>query len=206
MIFIQGQNGDSSTHEVLRYFMHWKIPFVKLADTDFLDELRITISDTDSKIILSNKNISIDLSAISAYWYRRGNLGLNKDNINIFHPNIPENEIFRFITTEYSTVTQFVNYHLEKSKRQIGAFSKNNLNKIIQLQLAKEVGFKIPRIVICNNKIEVQQLYDEIGPLGWFRRDRCTRAQTCESCDCSTRPDSSIVFHTNLFLCDDCTH
>ncbi len=42
--------------------------------------------------------------------------------------------------------------------------------------------------------------------LSWFRRDRCTRAQTCESCDCSTRPDSSIVFHTNLFLCDDCTH
>lgn len=164
MIFIVGQNGDSSTHEVCRYFMHWKTPFVKIADSDTIDDFQIIHSQKGQKILISKEKVFFDLCTISAYWYRRGNLKFNH-NFSVQHPDIAEEDIFNFVKSEHSTIIQFVHAHLEQTEIRIGAMSKNNLNKLVQLQLAKDVGLRIPEFVICNSKIEVQSFFDDVGTL-----------------------------------------
>ncbi|MCK6639586.1 MAG: grasp-with-spasm system ATP-grasp peptide maturase [Bacteroidia bacterium] len=164
MILIVGQNGDSSTHEVLRYLMYWNAPFIKISDLDTIDNVSIQCTNRQHEVTISKDSMKVNLSKVSAYWYRRGNL-VFQYKMNATHPEIAESEIHDFVKKEYSTIANYIHYCLEQIGTRIGAFSKNNINKLIQLQYAKEVKLLIPRFIISNNRKEVQRFYNDVGTL-----------------------------------------
>ncbi len=159
MIFIVSRVIEACTEDVISWLKHYKHNFIRVNATDTVDIIDISTQNKEFKIVLSiNDRFQIDLSSVTAYWYRRGDL-------NLFQFESQKNKIHHYfqtyLTKEISVVQSLIYKELEK-KFHINKRIDNETNKLINLIYASDCGLKIPNFSIkttTNKEEELTQNY-----------------------------------------------
>nr|WP_320117756.1 grasp-with-spasm system ATP-grasp peptide maturase [uncultured Marinifilum sp.] len=147
MILILSIHEDQSTNEVINWLSFYKLKFVRINEDTPILVSKIVISNEELSIKLNIDGNYFDLKKVTAFWYRRGEINLaniiNKTKFN----EITDNLFF-----ERKTVRDFIQNYLKNKSIRINSFDDININKLIVLQIAREVGLNIPNTFISEKK------------------------------------------------------
>lgn len=145
MILIVSENEDHSTSEVIQWLIYYKARFVRVNKGDQLTLRKVQISNhKDCKfVILSKERGEIDLSSITAIWYRRGGLHFHMPNIDFIQDKDLKQQVIRHLKNEHNILEDYLQY-LMYSIPHIGTYSTRGVNKLILLDQARKLGIDIP--------------------------------------------------------------
>jgi len=151
MILILSQSVEKSTDDVLQYLTYYGCKYKRINDIDNITSIDISFEDSVSIEFVHNDS-KIDLNKVKSYWYRRGYFYIGVPDI----PNdLIEQDYYKYylfyLKNEYQTIIQFLNFRL-KSIPHISSFYNNYISKLVQLDVAKKVGLKVPNTLITGNK------------------------------------------------------
>ena len=158
MILIVSENEDHSTSEVIQWLIYYKAKFVRINKDDSLIIRKVQISNNkDCKfVLLSKERGGIDMSNITAIWYRRGSLHFHLPNIDFIQDNNLKQQAIRHLKNENNILEDYLQYLLYAIPH-IGTYSTRGVNKLILLYQARELGIDIPDTYIVT---EINQLPD----------------------------------------------
>ncbi len=148
MIIIISETTDKVTDNVIDWLFFYKYTkIIRINENDLITAININ----DNDIFITIKDRVIKLSEIKSFWHRRGFLSYSK--ICDLKKHEFSKEINNHLCDEWYSMRNYIYNELYKKK---GIFNKKgNVNKIIILKLAKEIGFKIPCFCITDNKNEI---------------------------------------------------
>lgn len=151
MVLIESSTADYSTSQVidwLRYKSSEKI--IRLDDEIEIESLSLYIGENERNSSITFKMTSpVILSSINSNWYRRGDFRFLTNNIsNQQNPII--NYFKKYQLSHNNAVIDFLTTMLPNSLNKL---KDNNLNKLIVLSAAYDLGLNIPSTIITN-KIE----------------------------------------------------
>jgi ATP-GRASP peptide maturase of grasp-with-spasm system len=166
MICIFSSSNDYSTTEVIKWLKYY----------DCNDVLRINYDDNNSPVWVNisqnDFNFKIDeitfnLSDISSIWYRKGEhwLCCKIENINFKGHNRFSEYLQKLLNKEKIKFSEFIHFTFESVIPCLGFSTKNNPNKLIVLNIAKEIGFNIPNYILTNDNKAVNVFADKNGQL-----------------------------------------
>lgn len=156
MILIISEDIDHTTDKVLDWLCsNGACNILRLNTGDKVRCESVIIGNENTEIILKCETKgTIKLSEIDFFWYRRGSLTIWLDNIE-FNTDLQEQQqLNHFLNWEVSVIKNFILLKLHK-KKSLGSYFKSVVNKLINLEIAKECGFEIPTTLISG---EIQQL------------------------------------------------
>jgi len=147
MILIISESNDKVTDNVIDWINKNKVTYIRLNETDFITSISIK-----KNIILEiNKKILLDFSKITSVWYRRGGFRL-KSLSQAGFKNLPL-QYKNHLRSEWNILNAYLEEQLSKKK---GIFNKKeNLNKLLVLDLASDLGLKTPHFNIVDNRNEI---------------------------------------------------
>jgi len=159
VILIQTEEYDRHTYQLVDWLKYYKTNYciinenTKIAFSN-LYQLNKCI---DFEIFVDN--LRIKYSEISAFWFRRYSIFFQNMSVLNSHSLSINEDIKNHFITETEGLTEFIDYLLEKHTNSIGRYSKRKFNKLIGLEIAKKVGFKIPdsNIVTSLNQIKLDK-------------------------------------------------
>ncbi|MBV8326249.1 grasp-with-spasm system ATP-grasp peptide maturase [Chryseobacterium sp.] len=143
MILILSQNNEITTTEVIKYLIQMNKKFIRVHE-DELFEIKIR----DKKIFLEGTHNVFFLDDIKSVWYRRGGLKFKrlKYTNRSIHLNMSETQHW---------LEDYVKKTLE-SKKNINKESNSDVNKLIILNKAKDIGFDVPEYFLSENTDDVE--------------------------------------------------
>jgi ATP-GRASP peptide maturase of grasp-with-spasm system len=145
MILILSEEQDQSTNNVIDWLIYYKKDFFRINYEDFV-----------TKIYLDKNNITLyfedkifDFNKITSFWQRKGLINYvklrNLGNLN----NVQKQHLIN----EWKIIDDYINFKLSKKK---GIFNpKENINKLIVLNVAQEAGLLTPNFFISDEKREI---------------------------------------------------
>ena len=153
MILILCQENDVTSLKVIEWLKYYKIPFLNIEDNksiDIIDEISINKNEIRIKFTYHNKQYTLD--SFSVVWNRRGSFLFSRQKTHSIQENlgIKDNSFYNHITREAETLKEFVAYCLTK-KFYIDDSRYYSINKLIVLDIAKQIGLKIPDTIITND-------------------------------------------------------
>lgn len=155
MVLILSVQNDLSTNHVIAWLDYMNIPWLRINGID--DIAFKSLEYKDNQIIrfeiLINECI-LDLTKVTAYWYRRGWLNNYHQNI---HENISDDEaihvnIQKYLRSEIENVFHFAYHYLYRSKISINSFLTAVNDKSYYQFIASEVGLNVPDTLVCTEK------------------------------------------------------
>lgn len=197
MVLILSSERDNSTNKVINWFLKWNVPFIRVANRDKFIVETIVINNEESFFILKNTvgGQLIDSREITAYWYRR-------DRINLHYEGLDEEQndgvlarLFRDVNEhlkeEMTDIFKYLNLVLRKIKH-INSWFDNQINKLYALEMAKEVGIKIPATIITTND---RYLEDYSG-----QHEEIVTKSICQGICVSSEEDNYLLtFPTSIY-------
>ncbi|MBR8833203.1 MAG: MvdD family ATP-grasp ribosomal peptide maturase [Stigonema ocellatum SAG 48.90 = DSM 106950] len=125
-------------------------------DTDrFPTEVQLDVYYGDSEqVILTTDDQKLDLSEVSAVWYRRISIGSKIPNV--IDKQLRQASIQESRVTILGMISSIRGFHLDPLPN-----IRRAENKQLQLQVAKELGLDIPRTLTTNNPLAVKQFAQE---------------------------------------------
>lgn len=158
MILILSESSDKTTNEVIDWITFFNKDFIRINDSDACYIESIVLNNSYSDIIFKLNDKTIRFSNIVSYWYRRGNFSFDIPKIkfnNILHEKEIKSNLWQEIRSLY-----FYFHSVLKSKNGLGSFFDNNINKLENLELAKQCGLLIPETLITS---ELERVIDFVG-------------------------------------------
>lgn len=159
MICIFSTCVDYSTTEVMRWLYYLGKKDVIRINSD--DNAEVKIKLTSNGCFIRYKNQDISLCDIESVWYRKGRNWLCDQ----FFP-ITSEDRSKFIDyynkrlyLEETKLSEYIHYIIENSVPSLGSPFNGNLNKLIVLQMAKEIGLKIPEFCVFNYREAAQSFF-----------------------------------------------
>jgi ATP-GRASP peptide maturase of grasp-with-spasm system len=154
MICIFSGVKDYTTNKVIKWINHlsdWEVIRVNYDEPQAIQGLSIEVIDNEVSICFNNKIIT--LNKIKAAWYRKGkNWFFNE------HQPVIINDHFNFslhlnkkISNELSKLSEYVHHLIITQVPCLGSPIENDLNKLIVLEMAKQVGLLVPNFYVSNN-------------------------------------------------------
>lgn len=156
MILIISEDIDHTTNKVLEWlYSNGACNVLRLNTGDKVMCESVSLANGYTEIILKCETKGrIKLSEINFFWYRRGSLSPWIDSFE-FNTKLKEQQQFsQFLNWEINVIKNFILYELQK-KKSLGSYFKSVVNKLANLEIAKECGFEIPATLISG---EIQQL------------------------------------------------
>lgn len=152
MIFIISEKEDHSTSEVIQWLNYYKSKFVRVNEGDQLCLRTIKISNKkECQLILNSKERGdINLSEISAVWYRRGGLKFKTPNVDFIQNLELKQQVIRHLIRENNILEDYLQYLLYAIPH-IGTFSTRGVNKLVLLDLARQLNIEIPDTFIVSD-------------------------------------------------------
>lgn len=158
MILVITNKKDGHIGLVTKYFDENKIDWVRINTEDFSTNLKINIrSDIDkSKIEIRDSNKRFHINDIKSIWYRK------PEPINLSHFKIDKAGM-EYIEAEINEVVLGL-YALLNDKKWINNpfATRPSHRKLLQLQVAKNIGFEIPKTLISNDEQTVLSFADSM--------------------------------------------
>jgi hypothetical protein len=146
MIVLLSYPGDRIANQVMDWLSRYQCRFkrINLEEEDYR-KLAVTIRGTSTQIEFGLKDGStLQLDEVSIFFFRGGLL--NSDVHRYHHPGLPNKTVKTHLSYEFRTLTEF--FYYEISKKCLGNPLLHPLNKLIQLQVAAEVGLSVPDTLI----------------------------------------------------------
>lgn len=166
MILIISQNYlEHSTDKVIDWIHHKEINFQRINGIDFYKKVNIEIGDNGAKLKLNN----LDWDKVGAIWFRRWVAPQNSSEILLKKVHSEESDslirqLNKFIRDEFKVLTTYFFDWVPKNKVFDKIFD-NEINKLKVLQKAAELGIKIPRTYIHNNKNDYEYIKNKFEEL-----------------------------------------
>lgn len=156
MILLISQTSDLTTSDVISWLKYYKKDYIRINQEDKIENLKISFSNDRGifmEFLLRGKKYVLNEDTKIFIWYRRG--FFNIDNIS-YLSNIKSEKIQKIILdetlSETETLFQYLHFFTERCKKSISSFFKRDVNKLICLHTAKNVGFDIPETLISSKK------------------------------------------------------
>ncbi|MEI3791427.1 MULTISPECIES: grasp-with-spasm system ATP-grasp peptide maturase [unclassified Chryseobacterium] len=143
MILIISQNNEITTTEVIKQLIVMNKKFIRVHEDEFFE-----IKLQKKRILLQSYRNTFFLDEIKSVWYRRGRLAFKRLKYANKSINLNMNE------TQY-WLEDYIRKTLE-SKRHINKESNSDVNKLIVLDKAKEIGFDVPGYFLAEDTDEVE--------------------------------------------------
>ncbi len=157
MIYIISEKRDMTTDLVVEWLISRGKSFTRFNNNDFVKSIT-TISNTEDHIgVFANAE---------KVWHRRGfHSVLPKE---IFEDYANREDYVRYVSKEAMRLINYQEYKLKENLKEnyIGSLmQESHNNKLVNLSIAKDVGFKIPNTLITNNRGELLAFYEKFAPL-----------------------------------------
>jgi len=169
MLLIQTDTLETSTEYVIHWLKHFGVPFCRINETCKVDLLDF---DIQKPVVLQvhypnlDTAMTLNLSDVSAYWYRRGALKLNttpaifqgtSDN----EQNLIYNNTAFYVHGEQKKITDLLNQLFEQ-KNGVGRSSDNALiNKLYNLRIAHDLGINVPATTLCKHSKDLKNFVEK---------------------------------------------
>lgn len=155
MIVILSYAGDAVTNAVMDWLYIYKCNYkrINLEEEDFR-KLAFSIATEQVGIHLELANGELlKMEEVSSFFFRGGLFKIDlKDYKN---DNLPRALVDTHLRHEFNTVVSF--FYKQVAKKCLGNPLLHPLNKLQQLEIAREVGLKIPFTIINNSKKELEK-------------------------------------------------
>lgn len=145
MILIISEESERTTDEVVQWLLNNNVKFLRINKEDNLKIICINPS-TGEALVEVNDNV-YDLDTFDTVWYRRGYFNSNCIKAALIGSSLDidkTTQVGRFLNREWSVLQGFLFYTLENKRNVLGNFLKSQVNKLINLKIAKECGLQIP--------------------------------------------------------------
>ncbi|MCI4667045.1 MAG: grasp-with-spasm system ATP-grasp peptide maturase [Bacteroidia bacterium] len=160
MILILAETIDKSVNDVIDWLTYFKLPFLRINESEFIQSIRIESRSHDWSIKLELEGKKLDLDDVKAYWYRRGDLKMAVKVAAGGEPVLLEQLHFH-IQDEWAKLREFLFARLaDIPSIGNGLIEVNAANKLKNLQLAKTCGLDIPKTYIFSKKKHLQALQE----------------------------------------------
>ncbi|MEM8527242.1 MAG: grasp-with-spasm system ATP-grasp peptide maturase [Bacteroidota bacterium] len=161
MVIIFSESNDQTTFTELEWLDVRGINYVVIYPESEFSLLKVVINngEVDFSFLIDKKEFSF--SDISCLWYRRGTLPYfgpkYSDFLENFDIKIYEG-IQKSLNYEYLTLRKFIIYKFNTLPK-INSLGQGMVNKLIMLDIAREVGFKVPKTIITEDFDKVEDYY-----------------------------------------------
>lgn len=152
MVYIFSETSDLVSDLVIEWLVKLKTPFKRFNDRCF-NEATLSIADNPD-------------ASVSKVWQRRGCPNFIPKFIYGNYPN--RKSYINYISKETNVLNAYYEYKLRHrlGKNYIGSLQKEQLNnKLVNLEIAKAIGFSIPKSIITNNKRDLLAFYKANAPI-----------------------------------------
>ncbi|KMQ65288.1 hypothetical protein ACM39_16530 [Chryseobacterium sp. FH2] len=146
MILISSDKYDYTTNDVIDWLIFFDKQFIRL---NKFDDYQISFNNLKLELVFKGK--ILNFSKLDGYYYRKGKIQYKKDNNSIEHLNDVNSEHSKIID-------EYINFILE-NKVSIGKYTSATINKLIVLEVAKKIGFKVPNFYVLEKKSDIPSLY-----------------------------------------------
>ncbi|MEG0760359.1 grasp-with-spasm system ATP-grasp peptide maturase [Chryseobacterium sp.] len=143
MILIISENDEITTTEIIRWLISLNKKFIRVHEDEIFE-----IKTNEKRIYLKSNRNSFFIDDISSVWYRRGSLRFYRQKYDDDTINLHMNE-YQYWLEDY--VRNFL-----ENKKHINKESNYHVNKLIVLDIAKEIGFNIPEYFLAENTSDVK--------------------------------------------------
>jgi ATP-GRASP peptide maturase of grasp-with-spasm system len=159
---------DVSTTDVIRWLHHLGInDVIRINAPDANTSQEIRLDFAAGTFYFQADDQRIHLSDIEAVWYRKGFNWLCDQ----FYPVTVEDHA-RFssylnskLKSEEATLSAYLHHLIENTVPVLGSAMKGDLNKLLVLHAAKEIGFLIPEFYITNHREGIKQIFQQCPDL-----------------------------------------
>lgn len=160
MILIFSSTMDSSTNKVISWIKSMGKEVVRVNNADFLAFVySMSFTNREStEIKFQFNNLTFSEQEIEAVWFRRHSYSYTFEKQDFYFTDSSGNNnsidelnqeiIGKNIKSEFKVVRDYVFYRLQKRPIVLGHWKENNENKLQILDLALEVGLKIPKSIV----------------------------------------------------------
>lgn len=163
-IFILAEDGDTTVNEVMAWLEYGNVYSVlRINHTDCIRFIHLSVSNRQNDFeICINEQLSVRLSQIHAYWYRRGHLSYQpvvaNKNLN---PSLAKS-INDYYLKEFEHSVGMLHFMLKSSvATRINSFSDIFTNKLINLECARQAGLRIPESIVSNQPAAIRAFFKE---------------------------------------------
>lgn len=127
---------------------------IRLNTEDFRNNVKYSFNGMHFQILIGDSNISFTDEEVSKVWYRRP-LEEKLD--------IPDEGVKKFLKSQVKQFLQGLYYCLHESAMWINDLQADMFakNKLYQLQVADQVGFITPKVMISNDYKQISQFFDD---------------------------------------------
>ena len=160
MILVVSTNDEPSTDEVLKWLNYFKVPFLRINETDTVTVTEVLLVDNKVEILFELVGTGvISSNDITGYWYRRGFVNIN--NVYKTSTSSYSETILQFVNQERFKVSEFFDYFFKTNCKSIGSKVNADLNKINVLLEAAKIGLKIPDTLISQHTSSIHKFYQD---------------------------------------------
>jgi ATP-GRASP peptide maturase of grasp-with-spasm system len=150
-------NDDVSSNSVIDWLDFYKVPWLRINETDKITVKSINLGNSKINIQLWINDTVLDLSSITFFWYRRGYFNW------IPQHHITENQelnsgLTNYVNMETKKTFDFIYYYLN-SLKHISGYEEALNKKLEYLNIAVDAGLIVPDTIICNNKAELEHFF-----------------------------------------------
>ncbi|WP_204344883.1 grasp-with-spasm system ATP-grasp peptide maturase [Psychroserpens algicola] len=153
MILILSLTNDYSTGEVIKWLNFLNKPFVRINEDD-----EITLEYLDHQDLRFDfKGEKINLSDITAIWYRRGNF-----NINALPFKLKDKKplLQAYVGSEITELTHYI-HNLFKTKKNLNNYNTHHVNKLEVLRFCKDNDINHTPFIVTQSKSDLQSFYEK---------------------------------------------
>lgn len=164
MICIFSSDLDESTTHVMKWLFHIgrkDVIRVNYSERGEKDVIQIYASQNDFYFQIDGRTIA--LRDIHSIWYRKTRNWMDNQFCNLSIDNHTQftSYLNRRLKTEELKLSEYLNYLIEKRIHVLGSSTKMDLNKLIVLNLAADVGLLVPEFHISNTKSKILEVMDQ---------------------------------------------
>ena len=153
-ILLITNKADITTDFIVKSLTAKKLSFYRLNTEEIGESVAVNLDFDSKKYIITDrgKNISFDLLSFTSVYFRRPEVNENFNDLTTGERNFIRSELLFLLEGLYKILKDAFWINTVEAIR--GAE-----NKIYQLVLAKEIGFKLPKSIITNVKTEAKAFY-----------------------------------------------
>lgn len=159
MICIFSTVKDRTTTEVMRWLFHLGVTdVVRVNSDDEVDGRIVEFSVDQNTLSFQHNGRLIRLSEIEAVWYRKGRNWLCNQFLEIDFSEHPRFTAYlrKKIAGEELRLSEYLHFIIENAVPVLGSASRCELNKLLVLHAAREVGLLIPAFHISNSRASLK--------------------------------------------------
>lgn len=158
VLLISQSTSERSTDEIIDWIDYYGGEFIRLNGADFIRECNITIKNG----LPSISNIpQVEWSEISVVWFRRWMSSSDYKKVFINERDVLDkkssshNKMNKFLFSEVKVVFEYLFYKIEKSLNIFDKLSTTEINKLVVLDKAVEVGLMVPSSMVLTDKEKI---------------------------------------------------